>query len=67
MKKKSIEKWEAEDKGGQGWPKPRRISVYLFENQIKMLEQIAREKGMSKRAVFFEAIQTYIGFYLGPS
>jgi hypothetical protein len=67
VRKKTINKWEAELRGGRDWPKPKRISVYLFENQIKMLEQIARERGMTKRHVFFDAIQMYIGTYLGPS
>jgi hypothetical protein len=67
MKKKLIDDWQRPKKKGDTWPRPKRISIYLFENQIKMLEEIAREKGMSKRHVFFEAIQTYIGFYLGPS
>jgi len=46
------------------WPKPKRISVYLFENQIKMLEEIAQDKKISKRHIFFEAIGSYIGTYL---
>jgi hypothetical protein len=49
---------------GYRWSKPKRISVYIFENQLKMLEEIARDKGVSKRHVFFEAIQFYIGTYL---
>jgi len=46
------------------WPKSKRISVYLFKNQIEMLEEIARERGIRKRHVFFEAVQAYIGTYL---
>lgn len=64
MKKKTIDKWEAMTESRYSWPRPKRISIYLFDNQIKMLEEIRRDKGMRKRHVFFEAIQAYIGTYL---
>jgi len=64
MKKKSIEKWEAGLESGYVWPKPRRISIYLFENQIKMLEEIAKDEGVRKRTVMFECAQAYIAQYL---
>jgi hypothetical protein len=64
MKKKTIEKWEAGLESGYLWPKPKRISVYLFENQIKMLEEIAKDKGWRKRHIMFECVQSYIAEFL---
>jgi hypothetical protein len=64
MKKKISDEWGLMIKSGYDWPKSKRISVYLFKNQIEMLEEIARDKKISKRHVFFEAVQLYIGTYL---
>jgi len=64
MKKKVLEDWRVTTQSGYGWPHPKRISIYLFDAQIKMLEEIAKDKGIRKRHVFFEAIQFYIGTYL---
>ena len=60
MKKKTIEKWEAGLESGYDWPKPKRISVYIFDNQLRMLEEIGKEKGMRLRHIFFECFQWYI-------
>jgi len=63
MKKNKEAGWEEILLSDYRWPKPKRISIYIFESQIKMLEEIARDKEISKRHVFFEAIQFYIGTY----
>lgn len=64
VKKKTIDKWEAGLLSGYVWPKPKRISIYLFENQIKMLEEIAADGGVRKRHIVFECVQAYISQYL---
>lgn len=64
MKKNKEAKLEEMLQSDYHWPKPKRISIYIFENQLKMLQQIAQDKEVSKRHVFFEAIQFYIGTYL---
>ncbi|MCJ7565124.1 MAG: hypothetical protein MUP52_11110 [Candidatus Aminicenantes bacterium] len=64
MKKNKEAKCEERLQSDYRWPKPKRINIYIFENQLKMLQEIAQDKEVSKRHVFFEAIQTYIGTYL---
>jgi hypothetical protein len=56
--------WEETIESGYEWPRPKRISVYIFDAQLRMLRQIAKEKGLRLRHVFFEAFQFYIGVYL---
>ena len=52
------------DEGEYSWPRPRRMSIYIFDAQLKILRQIAEEKGVRLRHVFFECFQFYIGTYL---
>jgi hypothetical protein len=46
---------------GYVWPKPRRITVYIFDAQLNILKKIARESGLRLRHVMFQAFQSYIG------
>jgi len=64
MKKKIADQWEDVHESGYNWPRPKRISIYLYPAQIKMIEEISRVWKKKKRDVFFEAIQQYIGFYI---
>jgi len=63
MKKKMIDEWERMNESGYDWPKPIRISIYIYPAQLKMIEEIARTWKQKKRDVFLQAIQTHIGFY----
>lgn len=58
------EEWEGMVESGYQWPRPFRVSVYIYPVQMKMLEEIARVWKKKKRDVFFEAFQTYIGYYV---
>ena len=62
--KDARREWERTTESGYEWPRPKRISVYIFNNQLKMLKQIAEEKEMRLRHVFFEAFQWYIATHL---
>jgi hypothetical protein len=63
-RKKTEQNWEKSIESGYEWPRPKRISVYIFDAQLKMLKQIAKEKETRMRHVFFEAFQWYITTYL---
>lgn len=41
----------------------RRISIYIYPAQLKIIEEICKKRMKTKRLVFFEAIQGYIGAY----
>lgn len=61
---KHDDEWEKMSESGYRWPKPERISIYIYPAQLKMIEEISRVWKKKKRDVFFEAIQGYIGYYL---
>ena len=61
--KKQEQEWEEMGESGYVWPRPKRISVYIFDAQLKMMRKIAKEKKISLRYVFFECFQAYIGTY----
>jgi hypothetical protein len=63
ISKKVRKEWEELFQSGYEWPKPKRISIYIYPAQMRMIEEIARVWKKKKRDVFLEAIQTYIGFY----
>jgi len=44
--------------------RPKRISIYIYPAQLKLIEEICKKRKKTKRLVFFEAIQSYIGAYL---
>jgi len=46
------------------WGKPKRISVYIYPAQLQMIEMICEKRKKTKRWVFFEAVQSYIGAFL---
>jgi len=39
---------------------PFRISIYIYPNQMKMINKMCRAKGVSKRVLFFEMIHMAI-------
>jgi hypothetical protein len=43
---------------------PIRISVYIYPAQLRIIEEICKKREKTKRWVFFEAIQSYIGAYI---
>jgi len=65
-KRKSDPKTEIEDLMSPGFygRDPVRVKVYIFPNQLEMLEKIAAERGVTKRHIFFECFGFYIGNYL---
>jgi len=46
------------------WGKPKRISVYIYPAQLNMIETICEKRRKTKRWIFFEAVQSYIGAFL---
>ena len=42
----------------------KRISIYLYPAQLEMIEKICKKRGKTKRWIFMEAIQIYIGMFL---
>lgn len=54
------EKYQSECKSDR----PKRISIYIYPAQLKLIEEICKKRKKTKRLVFFEAIQSYIGAYL---
>ena len=42
---------------------PLRISVYIYRNQLQILDEICRKRRKPRRMVFLEAFQSYIGSY----
>ncbi len=41
-------------------PDPVRISVYIYPNQLRDIEQISKKTGKTKRHIFFEMFHLYI-------
>jgi len=41
----------------------RRIPVYIYEAQMKKIDEICSKRKKTRRIVFFEAIQNYISLY----
>ncbi|GAG99862.1 unnamed protein product, partial [marine sediment metagenome] len=41
------------------------IMIYIFPNQLEMLEKIEKKTGKRKRHMFFEMIAQYIAEYRG--
>jgi len=44
--------------------KAKRISIYIYPAQLKMIEKISKKRKKTKRQIFLEAIQSYIGAFL---
>jgi len=63
-KRNNQAEWEETHESGYEWPKPERISIYIYPAQMKMIEEISRVWKKKKRDVFFEAVQIYIGYYV---
>ncbi|KPK77298.1 MAG: hypothetical protein AMJ89_02655 [candidate division Zixibacteria bacterium SM23_73] len=51
------------DQSGHYLDGPKRISIYIYPAQMQMIERICETRRKTKRWVFFEAIQSYIGAY----
>jgi hypothetical protein len=41
----------------------KRIPIYIYNAQLKKIEEICRKRNKRKRNVFFEAMQIYISLY----
>lgn len=41
----------------------KRISIYIYDSQLKKIDEICKKREKTKRIVFFEAIQNYIALY----
>ena len=41
----------------------KRISIYIYDSQLKKIDEICKKRKKTKRIVFFEAIQNYIALY----
>lgn len=48
------------NKDGDG---TKRISVYIYDAQLKKIDEICKKRNKSKRTVFFEAFQIYISLF----
>ena len=64
MSKKVLERWEGLESSGYDWPRPERISIYIYPAQMKIIEEISKVWKKKKRDIFFEAVQQYIGYYV---
>ena len=42
---------------------PKRISIYIYDSQLKKIEEICKKRKKTRRIIFFEAIQNYIALY----
>lgn len=42
---------------------PKRISIYIYDSQLKKIDEICKKRNKTRRIVFFEAIQNYISLY----
>ena len=40
-----------------------RISVYIYDAQIKKIDEICKQRNKTRRIVFFEAFQNYISLF----
>ena len=40
-----------------------RISIYIYNSQLKRIKEICKKRNKSKRIVFLEAIQSYIALF----
>ena len=40
-----------------------RLSIYIFDAQLKKIDEICEKRGKTRRIVFFEAFQSYIVLY----
>jgi len=44
---------------------PIRITIYIFPNQLRLIEKISKKTGKRKRHIFFEMIAQYIADWRG--
>jgi metal-responsive CopG/Arc/MetJ family transcriptional regulator len=47
----------------ENFSETKRISIYIYEAQLKKVDEICQKRQKTKRSVFLEAIQTYISLY----
>lgn len=50
-------------KGKYDFFKVKRISIYMYNAQLKKIDEICQKRQKTKRRVFLEAIQNYIALY----
>jgi len=41
----------------------KRIHIYIYDAQLKKIDEICKKRKKTKRIVFFEAVQNYIALY----
>ena len=41
----------------------KRIPVYIYDAQLKKIDEICKKRNKTRRIVFFEAFQTYISLF----
>ena len=41
----------------------KRISIYIYDSQLKKINEICQKRCKTKRIIFLEAIQNYITLY----
>lgn len=41
----------------------KRISIYIYDAQLKKIDEICTKRNKTRRVVFFEAIQNYISLF----
>ena len=41
----------------------KRIPVYIYDAQLKKIDEICQKRNKTKRIIFFEAFQIYISLY----
>lgn len=41
----------------------KRIPIYIYNAQLKKIDEICQKRNKTRRVILFEAIQTYISLY----
>lgn len=54
-------KYSSESKGD--FSELKRLSIYIYDAQLKKIDGICKKRKKTRRIVFFEAFQTYISLF----
>ena len=41
----------------------KRIPIYIYEAQLRKIDEVCKKRNKTRRIVFFEAFQTYISLF----
>jgi len=52
-----------QSKGKNDFFEIKRISIYLYNAQLKKLDEVCQKRKKTRRRIFLEAIQNYIALY----